>query len=284
MITTTPKSLPPDDVKLKQLLANGMAEVVQQLIDIHKLEYRIDENGLLVDAFTGADLWLRKFITVDEETLSLKKDISTLSKHDDEVLIVGPTGTGKEALARALIGNRTGMTMCVNCAGLPENLIESELFGHERGAFTGADVRRSGLMTTAKDGLLFLDEIAELPIGVQGKLLRALQDKRIRRVGGKEEEPITCRIVCATNNCIATMVKEHTFRQDLYARISTFELHVKPLIHRMCDIEPITNSLPKGKEFYAIFGALFHSGVLSLEHNVRSIQQYVRRWVILGKV
>ena len=274
---------PPSEERLRILLVNDCVDVVQQMIDEHELPYKIVE-GKLVDALAGTDLWLHKFVTQDPETIQLKDQITTLSKHQDEVLIIGETGTGKELLSRALIGNREGKSVAVNCAGLPEYLIESELFGHVRGAFTGADSDKQGLMSVAKGGLLVLDEIGELPLHVQGKLLRALQDKTIRRVGSNKEEEISCRMAFATNKNIAEMVKQGTFRQDLYARISTFEFHVKPIRQRKCDIEPICSSLPKGKEFYAEHGSHLHTGVLSLEHNVRSIQQHVRRWCVFGKV
>lgn len=273
----------PSEERLRILLTNGCVDVVQQLIESHQLPYRVDGDKL-VDALAGTDLWLKKFITCDTDTLSLKDDICKLSKCDDEVLIIGETGTGKELLARALIGNREGKSIAVNCAGLPENLIESELFGHVRGSFTGADSDKQGLMAAAKGGILFLDEIGELPLGVQGKLLRALQDKMIRRVGSNKEEEISCKFVFATNKNLSNMVENNVFRQDLYARISTFELHVKPIRSRKCDIEPIINSMFRGQDFYKVHGMKLHDGTLSLSHNVRSLQQHVKRWVILGRV
>lgn len=294
MIPTTPakpqtEAPLPSERSLRLLLANDAKDVVLSLIEQHKLPYKVTDDGQLVDALFGTELWLKKFITVDPETVTLKDDIHKLSAVDDEVLIIGETGTGKELLARALIGNRQIdkskiKSLAVNCAGLPEALIESELFGHERGSFTGAVSTKQGMMSEAKDGLLFLDEIGELPLSVQGKLLRAIQDRKIRRVGSNIEEDITCKFVFATNKNLAKMVKEDKFRQDLYARISTFELHVKPLRNRKCDIEPIVSSLVGGKDFYHKHGLKLHDGTLSLEHNVRSLQQHVKRWNVLGRV
>jgi len=278
------KPQPPSIERLRILLANGCVDVVNELIVQHDLKLKFNDKGELVDSLVGTDLWLKKFMTVDEETILLKEDIQKLSNCDDEVLVIGETGTGKELLARALIGNREGKSVAVNCAGLPENLIESELFGHKRGAFTGAESDKQGLMASAKNGILFLDEVGELPLSVQGKLLRSLQDKVIRRVGGNVEEEINCKFVFATNKNIAEMVRNGEFRQDLYARISTFELHVKPIRKRKCDIEPIITSMPKGKDFYDKHGMLLHDGTLSLEHNVRSLQQHVKRWSVLGRV
>lgn len=278
-----PTTPPPSEERLRILMANDCLDAVQALIDEHELPLKI-VDGQLVDSLAGTELWLRKFVTADADTIGLKNDITTLSKHQDEVLIIGPTGTGKELLSRALIGSRIGKSVAVNCAGLPEHLIESELFGHVRGAFTGAESDKQGLMAVAKEGLLVLDEIGEMPVHVQGKLLRSLQDKTIRRVGSNREEEISCRMVFATNKNISKMVSDGTFRQDLYARISTFELHVKALRDRKCDIEPICNAMPKGKEFYTEHQELLHNGVLSLEHNVRSLQQHVRRWAVFGRV
>lgn len=280
---------PPSEERLRVLLANDCKDVVQDYIERFKLPYKIGDDGQLQDALFGTELWLKKFITVDPDTILLKDDITKLSKCDDEVLIIGETGTGKELLARALIGNRQVdntriKSLAINCAGLPEGLVESELFGHEKGSFTGAMSSKQGMMAEAKDGLLFLDEIGELPISVQGKLLRAIQDRKIRRVGSNSEEDITCKFAFATNRDLARMVKEDKFRQDLYARISTFELHVKPLRSRKCDIEPIVSSMHGGKDFYHKHGLKLHDGTLSLEHNVRSLQQHVKRWTILGRV
>jgi len=278
---------PPSEAKLKQLLIAGCADVAQGLIDQHKLRYEI-VNGELKDLARGAELWLKRFITIDPETILLKERLKILSKHDDEVLIQGETGTGKELLSRSLIGDREEEKGCkslaVNCAGLPDNLIESELFGHVKGSFTGADETKHGLMSAAGGGLLFLDEIGELPLSVQGKLLRAIQDKRIRKVGANNEEEIKCRLVFATNKNLSTAVKCGHFRQDLYARISTFEFVVKPLRDRLCDVESICNSIPHGKDFYAKYWPSLQGGNLSLEHNVRSLQKYIRRFAIFGEV
>jgi two-component system, NtrC family, response regulator PilR len=284
-----PKTAPPSDEKLRLLLANGMNDVVNNLIQQFDLKYKINEKNELVDSVIGTDLWLNKFLTVDADTVLLKNELIKLSKCNDEVLIIGETGTGKECLAKSLIGNRQvdnkdARIIAVNCAGLPEQLMESELFGYKRGAFTGAESDRQGLMASAKDGLVFFDEVAELPLSMQGKLLRAIQDKVIRRVGSTVEEEIRCRIVCATNKNVAAMVKQGTFREDLYARISVFELHVKPIRERKCDIEPIVCAMPGGKAFHDKHSIQLIDGTLSLEHNVRSLQAHVKRWSILGRV
>lgn len=280
----------PDESRLRLMLANGpeFVQVVQQIIDQYKLQYTIEkvgDNFELKDALKGTDLQLKKFITVDPETLKMKEDVHKLAKCEYPILIIGETGTGKEIIARAMIGEREGYTVCVNCAGLPETLIESELFGYVRGAFTGAMGDRQGLLAEAKNGVVFLDEIGEMPIAMQSKLLRAIQEKQIRRVGGTKEEPITCKIVCATNKDLNDMVEQGKFRQDLYARISTFEIDIKPLRHRECDIIPIIRSIKCGDKFLeALSKAGKHHTSLNLKHNVRSLQQYVNRFEVLGRV
>jgi len=293
----------PTEERLILLLANSMIGVAQAQIDQHKMPYRIekverdkDKEGYIGDDYVGPDyrlkpslkgseIHLRQFITNDPELLAMKDDIMKLAKCHHEVLITGETGTGKELIARALRGDREGKFVAVNCAGLPENLIESELFGHVKGAFTGADVGRAGLFKTADNGALFLDEIGELPMSMQGKLLRTLQDKTVRRVGGKDEEAINCKFICATNKNVKKMVTDGVFRQDLYARISTFELHIKPLSERRRDVSSIINSLVGGQQFLK---ALVESGRtvhdLNLSLNVRSLQQAVTRYNILGKI
>lgn len=278
----------PDENKLRVLLANGMSDVVEGLILSHKLPYIIvmeGEKQVLKDALKGTELYLKKFITCDPETVSMKNDVPKLAKSSHEVLIHGETGTGKEIIARAMIGERDGSTVFINCGGLPDTLIESELFGYVQGAFTGATGNRQGLLASAKNGVAFLDEIGELPLASQAKLLRAIQEKKIRRVGGTNEEDINCKIVAATNRDLKVMVKEGTFRQDLYARISTLELNIKPIRTRVCDIEPIILALVGGKEFLmALKGAGHHISMLNTEHNVRSLQQSVTRYQVLGRI
>lgn len=280
---TKPELQAPSEETLKMLVDGKNFDVVNTFIQGFNLPYEI-RDGKLIDKAKGTELWLRKFVTVHEETLSLKSYINTLAKHNDEVLIIGETGTGKELLSRALIGNREGKIVAINCAGLPEHLIESELFGYKRGAFTGAEGDRQGLLAMAKDGMLFMDEIGELPLQGQSKLLRALQDRVIRRVGSTVEEEINCRIVFATNKNLRKMVERGLFRQDLYARISTFEFEVKPLRERKCDLELICKSITGGDAFYTKHGEMLHDGRLPLEHNVRSIQQHIRRYTVFDKV
>lgn len=277
---------PPDiEERLRLMVVNGpdMIDIALGMIARWKLPYII-ENGQLRSSYSNGELWIQKFITVDEDTKHMLEEAKKMAASPYEVLIIGDTGTGKELLAKSMIGNRKGSTKAVNCAGLPRELIESELFGYVKDAFTGASKTTDGLMTLAQDGVMFLDEIGELPLDVQAKLLRSLQDKVIRKVGGKTEESINCKFVCATNRDLKKMVTDGLFRRDLYARISTLELHIKPLEDRKCDIVPITESLPGGKLLLEKYKEELENGILDISLNVRSLQQHVIRYNVLGRL
>jgi two-component system response regulator PilR (NtrC family) len=278
------KLAPPTEMQLRLLLANDGLDIVQLYITEHKLPYKVVNNEL-VDLLEGTNLWINKFVTEDPDTVAMLEDAKKLAKCEDEILITGETGTGKELIANSMIGDRKGLFVAVNCGGLPEHLIESELFGHNKGAFTSADSKKQGLMMEATDGVLFLDEIGELPLHTQAKLLRALQEKKIRRVGSNTTEDINCKFVCATHQNIKQMVENGKFRKDLYARISTFELHIKPLREREKDIVPIIKSMKGGAEFLSWAertGLQLHRQDYSL--NVRSVQQMVKRYSVLGRI
>jgi DNA-binding NtrC family response regulator len=170
---------------------------------------------------------------------AVKKMILKVARSTSTVLIRGESGTGKELIARAIHNQSpraTEMFQAVNCAAINENLLESELFGHEKGSFTGAHAEKKGLFEVADKGTLFLDEIAELDVGMQAKLLRALQERKIRRVGGTREIPIDVRVVAATNRDLRAMVSDGRFRDDLYYRINVLSIDVPPLRERKDDI------------------------------------------------
>ena len=174
--------------------------------------------------------------------LEVRKVIEKVGPTDSTVLIRGETGCGKELVARAVheASLRAGEPMVsINCGALPENLIESELFGHVKGAFTGADNARVGLFEVADGGTIFLDEIGELPMTIQAKLLRVLETGDIRRLGSNQSKRVDVRVICATHRDLEKMVEEEQFREDLMFRINTFEVHVPPLRERADDILPL---------------------------------------------
>jgi DNA-binding NtrC family response regulator len=162
------------------------------------------------------------------------------------VLISGESGTGKELVAKtihALSPRRNGPFVAINCAALPETLIESELFGHEKGSFTGASERRAGCFELAQHGTLLLDEIGEMPLGTQAKLLRILEDSKVRRLGGKAEFEVDVRVVAATNKVPEEAVRGGYLREDLFYRLNVFHIHLPPLRERRQDIRSIAESL-----------------------------------------
>ena len=289
MTPPEPKRPPPTEDKLRLMLSNGVnfVSMVEDMIEKHTLPFIVEIDqatgiGTLKNTLTPGELYLNQFITLSPKMLEMKELARKMAYCPYEVLITGDTGTGKELIGNSMIGNRTGPVKAVNCAGMPETLIESELFGHVRGAFTGADKDKKGLMSEAAGGVMFLDEVGELPMQVQAKLLRALQFKRVRPVGAVSELEITCKFVCATNRNLKDMVEKGTFRRDLYARISTLELDILPLKDRPEDVRPIIESLSGGVKFLEKYKDLI--GSLDLSLNVRSLQQYVIRYNVLGKI
>ena len=172
------------------------------------------------------------------------RQVETVAPTDATVLVLGETGTGKELIARAIhnLSPRTSRTFVkVNCSSIPSGLLESELFGHEKGAFTGAISQRIGRLELAHEGTLFLDEIGDLPLELQPKLLRALQEKEIERLGGKRTIPVNFRLLAATHRDLSRMVREGTFRSDLYYRLKVFPILLPPLRQRREDIPELVN-------------------------------------------
>ena len=176
----------------------------------------------------------------------VRKLIDKIAPTDSAVLILGETGTGKEMVARRIheqSERADAPFVAVNCGALPENLVESEFFGHKKGAFTGAETARAGLFEVANGGTLFLDELGELDKGMQVKLLRFLESGEVRRVGENEAFNVDVRIVCATNRDLQEMVTDGTFREDLVFRVNTFEIHLAPLRERPEDIPELSRHL-----------------------------------------
>ncbi|TWT65062.1 Transcriptional regulatory protein ZraR [Allorhodopirellula solitaria] len=191
---------------------------------------------------------------------AVRKLIGRVAPTDSTVLIRGETGCGKELVARAIHSQSLRAEkpfVAVNCGALPETLIESELFGHTKGSFTGADTTRVGLFEVANGGTLFLDEIGELPLAVQAKLLRVLETGDIRRLGDNDSLHVDVRIVCATHRDLEKMVSEQTFREDLMFRINTFEMRVPPLRERIEDLETLASHLLRRHRRDGVDGQLF---------------------------
>ena len=206
---------------------------IDQAFRVHDLQ---EENRRLLIAQHPPEL--SGIITRDPEMLRICRTVEKLAPTFATVLILGESGTGKELVARALhdLSPRRGQRfVAINCAAIPENLLESELFGYERGAFTGAAKQTLGKIETAHRGTLFLDEIGDLPISLQSKLLRFLQERVIERVGGRQEIPVDVRIVCATHQILKDQIVAGKFREDLYYRLAEIVVELPPLRFRKGD-------------------------------------------------
>jgi DNA-binding NtrC family response regulator len=273
------KPLAPDDVarSANRVLAGRRVDAE------HELLRRQIERPYTFEEIIGASPPMRRVYETIEQVAASNVD----------VLVLGATGTGKELVARA-IHRRSRRAdrpfVPIDCGAIPDNLLESELFGHERGAFTGADSRRIGLLEFADGGTVFLDELGELPLLLQAKLLRTLQERRIRRVGGREEVEVDVRIVAATARDLDTMVRQGLFRQDLYYRINVVRIELPPLRMRGDDIGLLAEffanrqSREMGKPMSGITPEAYQ--VLrqySWPGNVRELQNVIRRAIALAK-
>ncbi len=212
--------------------------------------------------------------------------INRVAGHDVSVLLLGESGSGKELVAHAIhqaSARHSSACVTVECSGLSESLFESELFGHEKGAFTGAVLKKKGLVEEAEGGTLFLDEIGDVPLSLQVKLLRLIETRTFRRVGGVEQKNSNFRLICATHKDLKSMVKKGLFREDLYYRISTFPIRLPTLRVRRSDIpllvETILNRISKNRtlqvsdQVLAFFSEYFFPGNI---RELRNILEYAR--------
>jgi formate hydrogenlyase transcriptional activator len=226
---------------VSNILANEKNEI--QLKSIQELKKQLEKENTILKEEHSEKMYSDMIgnSTAMQEVIQL---ISQVAKVDSTVLILGETGTGKEVVANAIhkaSKRKDKLMVKLNCAALPESLIESELFGHEKGSFTGAIDRRIGKFELANNATIFLDEIGELPLQLQSKLLRVLQEKEIERVGGKKTIPVNVRIIAATNRNLEEDVKAGKFRSDLYYRLHVFPIHLPSLQERREDIGLLAN-------------------------------------------
>lgn len=217
----------------KEFIAMGCGDLLDDL----------KKSGIINEP-TPLEKYYNEIITQDKDTQETKDWVKCLSNENINVLITGETGTGKELFAQLLHGNRKGRFVPVNCGGIPDTLLEAEFFGAEKGSYTGCDKTRQGYFELASEGTLFLDEIGELDRLLQSKLLRVIQSRKVRRIGGSHEYPITCRIVSATNvNEEQLKNNNKIFRQDLYFRLAGVVINLKPLRDRGEDAKLIWKHL-----------------------------------------
>ena len=261
--------------------------IVDRAFRLHALE---EDNRRLAAAGNGPFVGL---IAGSAAMLSVCRYIERLAPTDATVLLLGESGTGKEVLARAIHGlspRREQRFVPINCAAIPEALLESELFGYERGAFTGANRQTRGKFELADGGTLFLDEMGDLPLALQAKLLRFLQERVLERVGGREEIAVDTRVICATHKDLGGLIAERLFREDLYYRISELSIAIPPLRERPGDAILIARSLlgrfrqlrPTPVRDFSP-SALAAIEAYAWPGNVRELENRVKRAVIMAE-
>ena len=231
--------------------------------------------------------------TGSPEMVKVARTIERIAPADISVLLLGASGTGKELLARGLhnaSGRRDKPFVAINCGAIPENLLESELFGHEKGAFTGAVKTTEGKIELAHGGTLFLDEVGDIPLALQVKLLRFLQERNIERIGGRKAIPVDVRVVCATHRNLSKMIAEQAFRDDLFYRLAEVTVNIPPLAARTGD------AILLAKHFVSKFaremnptikgmstGALAAIDAWNWPGNVRELENRIKRAVIMAE-
>jgi two-component system response regulator PilR (NtrC family) len=227
-------------------LKNGAFDFVSKPLDLHILRNLVN-TALKLGQQEGRDRRSRHILLGDSQAMrEIRSKITKLARNQAPIFISGESGTGKELVARlihAMSPRSEKPFVAVNCGAIPHDLMESEFFGHRKGSFTGAVGDKQGLFQAAHGGTLFLDEVADLPLSLQVKLLRAIQEKSIRPLGEPREIPVDVRIVSATHKNLAEMVRNGDFRQDLFYRINVIEMHVPPLRERRSDIPALVDHI-----------------------------------------
>jgi formate hydrogenlyase transcriptional activator len=285
----------PDDCKFLQQVATQIAYAIDHVLayqQIKQLSERLRRENEYLTEEVKASRNQRLLVGASPSFGKVVELVKAVAPTDTTVLLLGETGTGKEVLAQALhdLSTRSQKPFIrVNCAALPSGLIESELFGHERGAFTGAQLRKAGRFELAHTGTLFLDEVGEMPLETQAKLLRVLQDGMVDRIGGTQPVSVDVRLIAATNADLNAAIQQGTFRADLYYRLHIFPISVPPLRERREDIRLLA------QHFLAQIGAKHKRPHLTLDRqsmdrlmtynwpgNVRELQNVIERAVILS--
>ncbi|MFQ3197787.1 MAG: two-component system NtrC family response regulator [Paraglaciecola sp.] len=274
------------DFYQKPINSETMQILVSRAIHLYDLEREIRHMSLVAPS-------MDRIIGNSEQILMASRKAEKIAQTDISTLLLGESGTGKEVFARSIHEHslrKDKAFVAINCASIPDNLLESELFGYERGAFTGANKTTPGKIESAQEGTLFLDEIGDMPIGLQAKMLRFLQERVIERVGGRSEIPVNIRVICATHRNLQEMVAQETFREDLYYRIGEISILIPPLKDRGNDVillartflnqynEDFKRNL-KGFSDKAVKGMLQHSW----PGNIRELQNKLKSAVIMAE-
>lgn len=275
--------------KLKEIINIGIYECNN--IKVKENEKKV-LNALYDETQKELNLNLQNIVGIKTTLKDLFEKLKNISKTNESILITGETGTGKEVIARAIhqMSLRSNNAFIkINCGAIPENLMESELFGYSKGAFTGANIDKIGKIELANKGTLFLDEIGELKPELQTKLLHVIQEKKIDRIGSNKIINVDFRLICATNQNIESAINEKKFRDDLYFRISTFHFTLPPLRERISDIELLTTNFIKRyckelgyREFSVCKEAIKKLKDYSWPGNIRELENVIKRAILLN--
>jgi DNA-binding NtrC family response regulator len=284
-----------------QAMKDGAHDFLQKPVDSNHLllivERALAHERLRTENILLREEWSRRygFPRIIGESEAIKQavaDTQRVAQTEATVLLLGESGTGKELFARAihhLSARRDQPFVAINCAAIPETLIENELFGHERGAFTGAGDRRLGKFELASGGTVFLDEIGELPLAVQGKLLRVIEERVVDRIGGRAPVPVDVRVVAATNRDLKAAAESGEFRRDLFFRLAVFPLEIPPLRERAGDVVLLARHFAAtlGKELRGREAGLSEEALVALRAhrwpgNVRELENAIERACILS--
>jgi formate hydrogenlyase transcriptional activator len=284
-----------EDASLLAAIAEQVALAIENLLayeEIAALKARLEEEKVYLQEEVRTEAAFGDVVGESPAVLGVLASVRHVAKTDSTVLVTGETGTGKELIVRAihdLSRRKDKLLVKVNCAALPAGVIESELFGHERGAFTGALTRKVGRFELANRGTLFLDEIGDLPLELQAKLLRVLQDGEFERVGGTQTLKVDVRLIAATNRDLERAVSEERFRADLYYRLNVFPIVIPPLRERKQDIPRLARHFAMlyaskmGKNVGTVSADVLERLVAyDWPGNVRELQNIIERTVILS--
>jgi formate hydrogenlyase transcriptional activator len=277
-------------------VADQVVLAIQNMLayeEITSLKTRLEQENLYLKEESQAETAFADVVGESHAIRKVLESVRMVAGTDATVLVTGETGTGKEVVVRAihrLSGRKNKILVKVNCAALPSGVIESELFGHEKGAFTGALARRVGRFELANGGTLFLDEVGDLPLELQAKLLRVLQEGEFERLGGTQTLKVNVRMIAATNRDLKNAVEEGRFRPDLFYRLNVFPIPIPPLRERMEDVPPLTRHFViiyasrMGKQIGTL-GETVLSKLMAYDWpgNVRELQNVLERAVILSR-
>jgi formate hydrogenlyase transcriptional activator len=285
-----------DDLAFLGQVANQIAIAVENALaygQISELKDKLTQENVYLESEIRSELHFEEIVGNSEPLRRVLKEIETVAPADSTVLIFGETGTGKELIARALhdlSSRKPNPFVKLNCAAIPTGLLESELFGHEKGAFTGAIIQRVGRFELANRGTIFLDEIGEIPLELQPKLLRVLQEREFERLGSSRTLRTDARLIAATNRDLKTMVQEQRFRSDLYYRLNVFPIRVPSLRERKEDIPPLVRHFVKefSRRNQRVIDTIPSETMQALVRyhwpgNIRELQNVIERAVIISR-